>query len=365
MPAAFEFQKQQLLKHGWTELPGSYATEEAAGGQFTGGGFTVSVSVFAGSEPGKVNVSLLNHGNVALDKLPVPEGAKPFFAGPVSRMLITEKPLSETAAEVRKLLVDAGWEPHGTAGDQAFFKRDGVRLSANVMSAPAQGGKTMIDYSSLLMSADLPAPPNAVGVQYADSNKQLGFDSPDPPAAVVDWARKKLGEAGWKATTDNPVQSDFKHWLIFRNPTMDLLNFEYIEVDGKTRVMLRFQTAAEVEELDRKYKAEIERRKQEQDKPLPRLKLTLPAGAKEVNHSASRLDFSVPQGQARAVIDLWRQELKGAGWKEEAKELTPTVGSISFKLDGQTLTVNYHDTGVVAAGITAQALGMTLEKPAN
>jgi hypothetical protein len=44
---AFDFQKQQLLKDKWKELPNSFTSEQSASATFSREGFTVSLSVIA------------------------------------------------------------------------------------------------------------------------------------------------------------------------------------------------------------------------------------------------------------------------------------------------------------------------------
>lgn len=228
---AFDFQRKELVKRKWKELSGSTTTEQAASATFGRDGYSLSVMVFPAAMPGKVFVTLINHGNVRLDKLPLPPGAKPFFAGPVSALYVTEEPVEPTAEALRKLLEADGWQPYGTAGDVQFVKKNCIRLSARVSLAPAQQGKTVIDYSATLMSVDLPAPPETEGLQYADSNAQLFFDSSATQQDVVDFYRQTLGKTDWEATTEKPVQIDSKDMMIFRNPQMDMRTLQMTNVD--------------------------------------------------------------------------------------------------------------------------------------
>src|SRR5215208_6524589 len=92
-------------------------------------------------------------------KLPVPADAKLLYAFPTTRAYVTEKSVKETSDALRTLLTAQGWEPYGTAGDSLYFKRNAVKLSAWPSVAPAQGGKTVIQLATELMSVDLPAPP--------------------------------------------------------------------------------------------------------------------------------------------------------------------------------------------------------------
>ncbi len=81
---AFEFQKQKLVAAKWKELPGTYVGEQAASAAFARDGFTLSVSAIPPGKPDLVMVSLTNHGNVDVKKLPLPKDAKSLYSGPVS-----------------------------------------------------------------------------------------------------------------------------------------------------------------------------------------------------------------------------------------------------------------------------------------
>jgi hypothetical protein len=156
------------------------------------------------------------------------------------------------------------------AGDVLFFKQNAVRLAARISTAPAQGGKTVIDYSTELMSVDLPAPADTVGLQYTDVNTQLFFDAKTSEQDIVGFYRPTLAKAGWEATTEKPIKIDFKDVLIFRNPKKNMLTLEMYDVDGKTRVLLKHQSSAEAAEIERQIKAESERRSSRGENSLPK-----------------------------------------------------------------------------------------------
>jgi hypothetical protein len=149
---AFEFHKQQLMKAGWKELPNAYVTDETASSTFTKDGYKVSLSIFPTGE--EVEISMSNHGNVDLRQLPVPEGAKSLYDQPIGAAYVTEAAVEETAAAMRKLLTAQGWVPYGEAGDSQYYRQNAVQIGARVFSAPGQGGKTVIDFSSEQLSAE-------------------------------------------------------------------------------------------------------------------------------------------------------------------------------------------------------------------
>jgi hypothetical protein len=171
-----------------------------------------------------------------------------------------------------------------------------------------------------------------------------------------------LAKSGWQATTDKPIKLDFRHALIFRNPAQDLLELQMHDFEGKTRVLLKHQTAAEVAAEDAAVKTEIARRQAEKDKPLPKLTIALPAGAAEIDAKKNQIEFHLPTGKAKASIDAWRKQFVKDGWKEEVAAAEKEAGSITFTKGSQSLTLFYADPGFIPAEISLSASGVELER---
>jgi hypothetical protein len=261
----FDFYVKQFSSGGWQELPGASRTAVACNASYLKNGFQVALTVYGAAKPNTASVNLTQLGNLALEKLPVPRGSNVVYAGPAVAMYSTNASPDDTKQSVRELLAAAGWQPYGKAGDVDFYKQNAIRLSANIAAAPGSQGKTAISYSAELMSADLPAPVDVLDLQYSDSTKQLLFDTALDKQAILDFYRPLLAKTGWEPTHDKLLESGFKEFMIFRNPDKDLLEIETWEVDGKRRVTVEFQTAAEVAEEERRMKEEMERRKAEQN----------------------------------------------------------------------------------------------------
>ena len=174
---AFEFNRKALLAQGWKELPNSSVTDQSASAMFSRSGFVVSLSVSPNGEPARCMVMLQNHGNVKPGQLPVPPGAKPVYVGDSTAMYATEAAVPATADACRNLFLAQGWVPYGDAGDSAVFKQNAILVTATVVGRTAQGGKTMIQYSTQLISADIPAPPNVEDLRYVDQPPELTFET--------------------------------------------------------------------------------------------------------------------------------------------------------------------------------------------
>lgn len=364
--AIFEQQRKQLAEKGWAELPGGYLSDETATAAFKNQGHFVSLSASGGVKPGMVSVTVSNHGNVDLTTLPAPEGAKPFYSIPSVVSYTSEAPADQVAKVCRDQFLALGWMPYGDAGDQHFFKKNAVRLSAFIRSAPAQGGKTVVSYSTELMSADLNALADAKKLQYSDSPAQILFDTKTAKPDVVDFYKKSLAGDGWNPTLENLTEQDFREFMIFRNPRKEMLTLTIDEIDDFRRVVLKFETAEEVAETARRLdelavKKMLEERKAKMKRP-PLVRITIPKNAKDFEQTRTRIEFKLEPGQAKAVVESLRKELAGAGWKETITSAGDQAGAVSFEKGDQDVTLFYTDTGFLPAEISLSAIRAELER---
>jgi hypothetical protein len=364
--AAADFQRQKLKALGFAELPGGYNDASSQTASFTKQGYRVNVSAYeVPGDPQRVGwsqVTIVNEGNVALEKLPVPPGSTPFHPNSFRGAYTIDAKVADAANACRKLLLAAGWEPYGSnvSGDSHMhdFKRNAIKLQAWVSTTPAEGGKTLIRYSSELLSADLPAPPSIAQPQYTDSQKTLRFDAPlEETSDIVKFYQQRLPKQGWKATTERPVVDDQKksRFLIFRNAREELLSLNMQDFKEIVRVSLVHQTAIELaaeekraKELAEKAKAELARRNQKIDLNVP-----LPPAAKEVKKlSENAFEFNVATGSGPATLTALRDHFAKGGWKAgDDEELGENIGSIDLEKEGVRLRLSYFDTGLTDAEI--------------
>ena len=294
-------------------------------------------------------------------------------------MYETAAAVAATADACRNLFVAQGWVPYGTAGDSAIFKQNANLVTATVSSAPAQGGKTMIQYSSQLISADIPAPPNVEDLRYVDEPPELTFATTNQDA-IVDFYRKTLATAGWKSTMDKMVDVDEKPTMIFRNPAKEMLTLAmpYDYGSGKLGVSVRFQSAAEIAERDRKMKemaprlraeAEAKAAKEakeaaelaEKNKP-PKVAVTLPAGAKDVKQTNDSIKFTLGKGKAKAAIESFgHSSATRVGKKSMRRWKRWPAHCRSQKKAGGSVTVTYSDTGFMPTEVSLSAFRAELE----
>ena len=375
----FEFHRKALVGQGWKELPNTSVTEQSAGATFSRSGFVVSLAVYPtpNRQTGGVSVTLQNRGNVKPGQLPVPPGAKSLNVRDSSAAFVTEAAVPATAAACRNLFLAQGWVPYGDAGHTAIFKQNAILVTTGVSSPPAQGGKTVIHYSSQLISADIPAPPGAEDLRYVDTPPELAFETTETNQdAIVDFYRKTLATTGWKSTLDHTAAVDGNPTMIFRNPAKDMLTLSLATpYGGKRPVSVRFQSAAEIAERDRKIKeqapailaaAEEKKAKEaaelaERNKPPPKVAVTLPADAKDVKQTKDSIKFTVGKGKAKAAVESLQAQFREAGWKENYASFASIGGALSFSKDGQSVSITYTDSGMTPSEVSLSAMRAELE----
>jgi len=375
---AFEFNRKALLAQGWKELQNSSVTEQSASAMFSRNGFVVYLSVIPYEKTGQ-QVKLLNQGNVKPGKLPVPPNAKPVYVGDSSANYVTDDAVPATADACRNVFVAQGWVPYGDAPDTAVFKKNAILATAYISSAPAQGGKTSIQYSTQLISADIPAPQGVEDLRYVDEPPELTFATANQDG-IVDFYRKTLAAAGWKPTMDKMIDVDGKPTMIFRNPAKEMitLSVPYDYGSGKLGVSVRFQSAVEIAELDRRRKeaapklraaAEAKAAKEAKEaaelaerNKVPKVAVILPADAKDVKQTNDSIKFAVGKGKAKAAVESLRKQFRDMGWKEGVASLEPMAGTILLsKEDGQSVNITYSDTGFMPSEVSVSAMRVEFE----
>ena len=370
---AFEFNRKALLAQGWKELPNSSVTEQYASATFSRSGFVVYLSVTPSGD-GTQQVRLQNQGNVKPGQLPIPPGAKSVYVGDSTAMYATEVAVPATQDACRNLFVAQGWVPYGKAGDSDFFKQNAMLVTATVSSAPAQGGKTMIQYSTQQMSADIPAPPDVDDLRYVDEPPELTFATANQDA-IVEFYRKTLAAVGWQPTLDHVIDVDEKPTMIFRNPAKDMVTLSMSGVHaGKLLASVRFQSAAEIAELDRRIKEEApnlraaaeakaakEAAELAERNKVPKVAVTLPADAKDVKQTKDEIKFTLSKGKAKAAVESLRTQFHDSGWKEDVASLEGMAGTLLLSKGDQSVTITYSDTGFMPTEVSISAMRAELE----
>lgn len=367
---AYSAAKDQLLKADWNELPGGYSSGDYASGTFSKHGFLVSLSASpnAGAQGAKqTNVTLTQHGNLDLEKLPRPAGLQKIYAGPVSSMFVTEASVEEAAVQCSEALTAAGWMRYSNDVQPLFLKRNAIRLSVFIVIAPAQQNKSSVTYSAELMSVELDPPPKCSQIHYADSTTALHFDSRLSIDDVIAFYREHLAKSGWQATTERPIQVDIYDEMIFRNSPLDMLTLSLDEIDGITRGTLTHRSAAEVEALDKAAEAQARqqveaREKMQRERAANKQAIPLPKEASNIELADERIEFQLPSGKSAEPIKALRKFLVDAGWTEEVTSDAPSARVFSYKLTESRIELTCIDPGFIPAEVTLSSSNISLEK---
>jgi hypothetical protein len=176
---------------------------------------------------------------------------------------------------------------------------------------------------------------------------------------------------------DKMVDVDEKPTMIFRNPAKEMitLSVPYNYGGGKLGVSVRFQSAAEIAELDRRIKEEApklraaaqakeakEAAELAERNKVPKVAVMLPADAKDVHQTKDEIKFAVGKGKAKTAVESLRKQFRDAGWKENVAALDGMAGALSFsKEGGQNVTINYTDTGFMPSEVTVSVMRGELE----
>src|SRR5436190_22499510 len=164
--------------------------------------------------------------------------------------------------------------------------------------------------------------------------------------------------------------------MIFRNPAKDMLTLSMAApYGGKLPVSVRFQSAAEIAELDRKIKeqapklrAAAEKKAAEEaarlaeNNKVPKVAVTLPADAKDVKQTKDEIKFTVGKGKAKVAVESLRTQFRDAGWKEDVASLERMAGTILLsKVDGKSVNITYSDTGLLPSEVSVSAMRVEFE----
>lgn len=360
---AYALLKAELEKRKFKEQPGGYHSADSASGSFLSQGYSVAASVSGGSQPGRVQVAVINHGNIDLAKLPTPKDVKPFYARAGECSYLAKGDVSTTTAACQQLVQAAGWTPYGAASDDPespmmYFKRGVVRVMCWVSTAPAQQNQTLIRYSSELLSADIPAPPQAGDLRFDESSSKLTFAvSNDEVAPVFEFYRTELAKQSWQPTTGEPIDDDQKRtsFLVFRNPDKDMISIDVRVYNEVADVSAKFTTEAELKRLDEIAAEEAARAKAEMAEKNKEVTvaLTLPEGAAQAKREGEEFKFTLPAGSSRAALKQLSEELKQAGWttKDDVPD-DDTLGWMTLKNGHASIRLSYWDSSTSGAEIT-------------
>ncbi len=348
----------ELKKRGLEPLDGAMFSDAYCAAQYKKTGFVFSLTTMPADKANVTTVSLLNLGNVELNKLPKPAGSESLYVLPGSAMFVCDLSVVDANQQCRQLLEADGWQWFGETTVTFFMRQNAVRLQVMCSTSPGQSNRTAIQFSTEQMSSSLPIIADLVRIDYSDSTMRLGGDSRLAEEPFLAMYRKLLESEGWQATTDQPIKIDFRRHLIFRNESSELAELAFSPFESLTRFDLKFMSAAQVEKENKQAKlmaaAAIQKRKAEQAKlenPVV-LSIDRPEAATAKQAGGQSVDFSVRSGTARSVMTKWLESRKTEGWTVKATVDTREVGQVTLTHGDQTLDLSWVDPGFIAGEIS-------------
>jgi hypothetical protein len=394
---------------------------------FSKSGFTLSCSTSSNGREGADAasfVSVFNYGNVPLDTIPVIKGATSMFSNAASASYVADASVPDAADQMMKLLKMDGWKFYGTnplSDEQHFLtvRKNAIQLSVMVVKAPAQGNKSMISFSSLVLAAEIPAPDTAEQVQFDGQSKTLRFTSKSGFEAISKFYVAELTSSGWKPGSEKLTESDDEFGRatarqVFRNSDGDILSIEMRRQEEQIDVTAAFMTKQDLLEAENKARQAIQIAKAENEKREADSKAARETARKEFDASSARMDalaksliadapgggkarqrdagksssksgktnsnavtvqvpagtewdsaaenvlkVTVDGGKGRATAESIAENLETAGWKTEDKNLTDSSGNYSFAKDKGRINLTFVDTGFTR--VTMMIIGVGVE----
>ncbi len=199
----------------------------------------------------------------------------------------------------------------------------------------------------------------------------MHFRSHATKQQLVKFFKDELGEKGWQATTDNPIEISFHETLIFRNKAKELIEVDFQEVDGHWNCEARYQNAYQFAETEKQVKQEIEAAKKtqaemdERKKNPPKIQLPKVDGSKIEDQSDARIEYTLKSGAGKSAALKMVEQLEKLGWSSQKDIDTKEVGNYTLKKDDAQLVINFVDPGFIPATITVQLVGSFVLEPAK
>ena len=191
----------------------------------------------------------------ALDtsKLPRLTGANETFASPATTIFTVRDSVAAAATALSHALAGEGWQqyvaPFSAPTDNPnlrimSFKKGPQALSVYITLAPAQGGKTSVQYTAAVLPTDLPFPAGAVDIEFDPSRPHLGCTVSDTVAKMFDFFQSELAAMGWtkwQAKEGVVQQTEHGAWCYFvqqgKPPLM--LTIKRDDVGGTVKIELK------------------------------------------------------------------------------------------------------------------------------
>jgi len=372
-----DFYESTLSGQGWQYDPDQgYADDTTASRFYSKNGYALSLSA-SNLGQGTTMVTLINHGNVDLRALPQMADAETLYQFPNTLGYVSATDVAGVVDFTRQELAAQGWQEYtrpntGTSNDpnsqSLEFKQNGLELSAFISVAPAQGNKTSVQYSTLLLPLDLPEYDDVADLEYDKSEPYLSYKTSADIETLADFYRQEMIDLGWIEMPDTATITENRGAVFFANePEQMALMLDVVSGDGSTTATLRQFDTDEIFALqsgDDAMASDEDMASIITDVPST-LEFLIAAGAQNLNYVSDNFETSIAYDNASDVetlSDFYRQALTDADWEEGDSfgdetfaylEFTQGDGYLYIQLDKATTD---SDTSVFVDASSAPSL---------
>lgn len=367
-----------FIEQGWqNDAELEYTGESTANRYFYKDDFIVSMSV--SSSDGAANVMFVNHGNIDLRALPQMADAESVIAFPQTLTYFSPSGVAEVADFTRQGLTAQGWveytRPNTATADDPdnqlmTFIQNGMELWASVGAAPAQDGKTSVQYSALLLPADMPMYADGRQVEFDSFEPYLSYQTEADTDTLIDFYREQMPATGWTEMADAAAATEAQAALFFAHEAQNLaLMLEILPGDGQQTVTLRSFEADEMLALqDEADTADTDNTEDSGDTPsdvmpgsVDVVNLPIAADATGVDYDdlSEQIIYTSPS-DIETLTDFYRQALAEQGWQENEvfSYVDETFASLEFEQDDASLTVDMFNYGSGETEVTLYGYGL-------
>ena len=383
--SAVMFHVKHLAEIGWeedTEGTPRRVDERNAYLGFRRDGFYLFLSVNRlPDDENAVLVTLRNQGNVDTRRLPRRADAEPLYGGQATTVYVTPVKVAEAAEFTRRELASLGWQEYKppfaqTASDadnaSLSFKQNGINLSAYIGVAPAQGGKTTVQYDTGVLNYELPTPPGASEIEYDDNLPYLKFQSPLDFDGVAQFYRDRAEAVGWSAKNDLTDARDDSMTLFFDGEGERLFMLQLAKGDAQGTLVTLQSVLTQADDAAELPAGPAEAAVAEPaGTTKPVVKLTakdLPiakdAREMEVDADEALIRYKSPS-KLDPLVQFYRKALTEAGWKEDKDfaVVQEAVVAIDFENEGASLSINAFNDGIGGdTEVTLSATGVSFDE---
>ncbi len=346
--------RRLVADQGWKESTGPAApmvTAEYAQVSFRQQGCELQLYIsLAGDSPNQVRFSLQNFGNVDTSTLPRTPAAKEVYASAFTTIFTCADSVPVTADLLDQALVAQGWSSFVAPDSESVvtdemrmldYRQGPATLDVYISLAPAQGGLTNVQYSTGLLTEELPWPADARQVEFSDELSIVRAQTSSDVESTARYYMREMKALGWTPNSLVEVLDDSAR-IVFGADLDRLVLLRLSRQDDATRIAIERISSDELVAMFRTEEPPAQEQAVESvvkspEPPGPNARrLPLPPDARDVEYDAEdeEIRFTSPQ-KIRQLVKFFREELVDHGWSEEDGFSVITAQAATFELTGE------------------------------